>query len=61
MFGNQTGAEFMNDWSNSDDSKFYLQAKENSGGGGNGGGNNNNQNQETKTTKETFDEMFPKK
>lgn len=61
MFGDKTAKDFVGEWANSDDSKFYLQSKENSGGGSGGGGGDGHKKEETQTTKETFDEMFPKK
>ena len=61
MFGDKTAKDFVGEWANSDDSKFYLQSKENSGGGSGGGGGDGHKKEETQTTQETFDAMFPKK
>lgn len=46
MFGDKTAKEFVSEWANSEESKFYLQAKENSGGGSGGGSGNNQQQQD---------------
>ncbi|MEA2090940.1 MAG: hypothetical protein U9O83_01080 [Campylobacterota bacterium] len=37
QFGDKSAKDFISDWATSEDSKFFLQAKENSGGGSNGG------------------------
>jgi len=46
----------VSEWANSDDSKFYLQAKESSGGGSNGGGGQNGNHEDR--SKMTPDQMM---
>ena len=41
-FDGKTAKEFISEWANSDNSKFYLQSKESSGGGAGGGGSGGN-------------------
>ncbi|NOQ31797.1 MAG: hypothetical protein GQ570_11805 [Helicobacteraceae bacterium] len=59
MFGDKSAKDFISDWSNSKDSSFYLQAKENSGGGSNGGnGGNQTPPGKTPNQKEELGTMF---